>query len=570
MHKHLFTLAILCFTSILFGQQKSEPTILILAPNETSYDKSFKKEISKYNKNVSQNQNEKEVELYLASEDFLSQSENIKQMLKSEMEFSKNTNFFKNASFISEQFLAYKFFEKFPNLLFKLKDQTSTGSLEQLKDLSTKEHLQYVLNFSKIELYKQDNIGYAKINIQLYDSISNSLILNKSYIGDWTNPGFTFACTNESINCTINNALSKGLNEIIYTIALNSPTLKKEKQLREERFNVLSNKHLNQDYDKQFLKTIITDSTINLNNSYQLLHNDNRTKFVAFFIEQVSSQNLKSLTKNKKDQNVKIISPNDIKDKALLEEIPRTYAFIVNGVKYQGNWYYEKSKVTYFQAKSLKEGQEQYFNNLQKWNFFKEKSIELNPEFWETNLFKKVRDLKKDPEWEEYGESIWKTDEINNREYIGLYEIIVNSLRRENNEKKITFENKIKKENFEPNYQKLKEKYPNEYSKMSEHSLISSKERKLAINPVLVTNKKGKQIIHYFVAFDNSKELYEWVYFKPHIVEGGLFGSEVVDKISTLTEWNFSVDNLNDENFWNKYVLLKQGDNFKYLKRVKE
>jgi len=72
------------------------------------------------------------------------------------------------------------------------------------------------------------------------------------------------------------------------------------------------------------------------------------------------------------------------------------------------------------------------------------------------------------------------------------------------------------------------------------------------------------------VAFDNSNELYEWTYFKPLIIEGNLFGSEVVDQIGSLTEWNFSIDNLNDEKFWNQYVLLKQGNDFKYLSKIKE
>ncbi len=488
-------------------------------------------------------------------------------MMISEMEFAENIDFFKNASSISEQFLAYRFFEKFPNLLIILKDQKSDGSLTNLKGISEKEKFQYVLNFSKIELYKKNNIGYAEIKVQLFDDISNSIILDKSYIGDWNNPGFEFACTNESINCTINNALSKALNDIIYTIAINSPTLKKEKQLSQERLNILSNEYLRKDFDEQFLKTILSNSN---DKPFQLLLNDEKTKFVAFFLEQVSSQDFKDLTKNKKDKNVKIISPNDIKDKEFLEEIPRTYAYIIKAVKYNDKWYYEKSNVTYFQANSINEGEEQYFNNLQQWNFFKENSTELNPDFWETNLFEKVPDLKKDPDWDKYGESIWKTDEVNNRNYIGLYEIVADSLRKEKQSKNTSFEEQLNENIFNPAYEILKKNNPDRYSKLSVHSLIYSENRDLAINPVLVTDKNGIKKLHYFVAFNDSQKLYEWNYFEPLAIKGNLFGSEVVDQISSLTEWNFSVDNLNDEKFWKQYVLLKQGNDYKYLKEIKE
>jgi hypothetical protein len=567
MKKQLFTLIILLVSILTFAQEKLEPTILILSPNETKYEKSFKKEVTEYNNSIIKNNNISETESYLKSEDFLSQPENIREMMKSEMEFAKNIDFFKNASSISEQFLAYRFFEKFPNLLIILKDQKSDGSLTNLKSISENGKFQYVLNFSKIELYKKDNVGYAEIKIQLFDNISNSLILDKSYVGDWNNPGFEFACTNESINCTINNALSKALNDIIYTIASNSPTLKKEKQLSQERLNLLSNEYLRKNFDEQFLKTILSNSN---DKPFQLLINKDKTKFVAFFIEQVSSQDFKDLTNNKKDKNVKIISPNDIKDKEFLEEIPRTYAYIIKAVKYNDKWYYEKSNVTYFQANSINEGEEQYFNNLQKWNFFKENSTELNPDFWETNLFEKVPDLKNDPDWDKYGESIWKTDEVNNRNYIGLYEIVANSLRKEKQSKNTSFEEQLIVNIFKPTYEILKKNNPNNYSKLSVHSLIYSENRDLAINPVLVTDKDGIKKLHYFVAFKDSLKLYEWNYFEPSVIKGNLFGSEVVNQIGSLTEWNFSVDNLNDIEFWNQYVLKKQGNKYKYLTLVSE
>lgn len=566
--KTLFILLFLVATVLTFGQTKLEPTIVILTPNETKYEKSFEKEIIAYNNSLSENQyKDEEVQTYLSSSEFKSQPDNIRQMTKSEIEFSKKMDFFKQASSISEQFLAYRFFEKFPNLLIKLKDQKSNGTINNLGQISIKEGVQYVINFSKIELYKQNMVSYAKIQIQLYDNISNSILLDKSYIGDWNNPGFEFSCNDQSINCTLNNALSKSLKDIVYTIAVNSPTLKRERQLQQERYNILVNNYLNKDFNDHLLKKVISNYQ---NNAFQILNNEDSTKFVAFFIEQVSSQNFKALTDNKKDKYVKIISPNDIKDKEFLEEIPRTYAYIIKAVKYNGKWYNEKSNVTYFQANSIKEGEEQYFNNLQQWNFFKENSTELNTDFWETSLFEKVPNLKNDPDWDNYGESIWKTDEVNNRNYIGLYEIVADSLRKEKQSKNTSFEEQLNENVFKPTYEVLKKNNPNNYSKLSVHSLIYSENRDLAINPVLVTDKKGIKKLHYFVAFKESPKLYEWKYFEPSVIKGNLFGSEVVNQIGSLTEWNFSVDNLNDIEFWNQYVLKKQGNNYNYLILVTE
>lgn len=568
--KHIATILFLLTFRTTFGQVAYEPQILILAPNETKYEKAFDKELASYNNEIKKKLNISEQEQGLNSDDFKKRPKNIQIITKSEIEFSKNLDFFKQASFISEQYLAYRFFEKFPNLLIKLKDDKSNGTAEELKIQSDKEKLQYVLNLSSIELYIEKKNRYAKISIQLYDNVSNSILLDKAYIGDWRNPGFEFSCEDKTINCTLNNALSQALGEVVYTIASNSPTLKREKKLQQERFDVLMKSKFNQYFEKQEVKNIISpvDSNVNIDIAYQALFSYDKSKFVAFFLEQVSEQDFKTLKDNKKDKNVNIISSKDIKDDGFLDDIPKTYAYIVKGVKYKDKWYYEKSNVTYFEAKTLNDGQQFFFNNLQKWNFFKENSTEFNPDFWETELFKKVPDLTKDPDWKKYGESIWKTDEINNRSYVGLYDIVANRMQEAIEKDNLEFD-KNKKELFTKFYENLKSKDSKTYNKISEHSLIYPTDKSVVINPTLITSKEGVKTIHYFVILDNQNNIYEWTYFEPKVVIDNLYGSQVVDQISSLTDWNFSVDNLNDSEFWNKYVLLKSETKYKYLTEIR-
>lgn len=567
--KHLTTIIFILTFTTTFGQLAFEPQILILAPNEIKYEKAFEKEISNYNKEIKKNLNVSKQEQILSSDDFKKRPENIQIITKSEIEFSKNLDFFKQASFISEQYLAYRFFEKFPNLLIKLKDEKSNGTLEELKTQSDKEKLQYVLNISSIELFIKQRNRYAKVNIQLYDNVSNTILLDKVFIGDWRNPGFEFSCEDKTINCTLNNALSQALREVINSISSNSPTLKREKELQQERFDVLMNNYFNQPFDKQLIKSIILplDSNISIDIIYQAIFSTDKNNFVAFFLEQVPAQDFKTFYDNKKDNNVNIISSKDIRDEGFLDDIPKTYCYIVKGVKYKDKWYYEKSNVTYFESKSLTEGQQKFFNNLQKWNFFKENSTEFNPDFWETKLFKKVPDLRQDPDWEKYRKSIWKTEEINNRPYIGLYEIVADNMRKELEKENSEFE-KLKKEQFSNFYNKLMSNNSGVYNKISEHSLIFPSDKSIAINPTLVTNKNGEKSIHYFVIVGSHKNVFEWTYFEPKIITENLYGSQVVEQISTLTDWNFSAVNLNDMEFWYKCVLLKSGDTYKYLKEI--
>lgn len=570
MQKSLLIILFLTLCHLLAGQSY-EPQILILTPNETKVGRSLKKEISTINQSLAnQPTNKEQSQVYLGSPDFLEQPENVRKMIQSEIEFSKNMDFYSQVSFYTEQYLAYRLFESFPNLLILLSSEKSDKEVLSLKEVSNSEGLQYILNFPTIEFYKKASVKYADIKVQLFDRKGDRILLEKTYTGDWRNPGFEFACQDRTINCTINNALSQALGDVIRLIADNSPTLLRQKQLAFDRYHKLMEVYFTGDIESQLLNEAIpaSDSTILLSDCFQTLTDTSQSKFVAFFIKLVAVQNLKQLTESKKDQNVQIISPNDIKDEKFLQEIPQTYAYLVKGVKYNDQWYYEKSNVTYFKPESLNEGKKVYFNNLQNWNFFKKDGAEFNPEFWESELFQKVRDLKKDPDWDKYGNGMWMTDEINNRDYIGLYEIVAKELRAKNSQLNDEFEAYIKERVLEEVFDNLKKSYPDRYATTSINGIICPKDRSMAVVPVLITNKKENKRVSYFFVFKNG-QTYQWNYFESSEVPTNFYGPLIVDQIGSLSDWNFSVDNLNDPAFWNNYVLKKTNGAYVYLSEIK-
>lgn len=562
MLKKIFFLGFVYFSFFVFGQQKFDPQILVLPVSEKIYDKNFEKDISKLNQDI--RNNNRAGELFTDGNN----PENIRIYQKSLNDFVKQLDFFNTVSVGSSSFLFYRFYEHFPNVLIKLSTEKSNGSLENLKSISEKETTQYVLNFPLVKIYKEKGKNFADVKVQLYDNSKKSIVLEQIYKGGLYNPGFEFSCDGKSLNCCINNALSQALDDIIKEVAMNNATLKNNREIAYNRNVFLKDNYLNKDFNVDFLKNIIAekDENIDLKDIYQLITNEDKTKFVGFFLKQGISQDFMSLQKNNKDKNVKILTDTDIKDPNYFKENHSNYAYIVEGVKYNGNWFYRKSNVTYFNSKNYDEAKLYFLNNLQTLNFFNENSTEFNSDFWETNLFSKVEDLKKDKDWDKYGESIWKEDELNNRDYIGLYEIVADKLRDDKTKSNESFE-KDRLENFyKPYYETLLKN--KSISKYSEHSLIFPIERNKSINPVLFTENKNTLTIHYFV--ESNGTLYEWNYIPSKTIKDKLdFGETVVNDMEKLTDWNFSVDNLNDENFWNNYVFKKSGDVYLYLKKIK-
>ena len=102
--KKLTTLILtLTFAFIAFGQTY-EPKILILTPNEFSYEKSFDTELKSKNKELSQRPKNQEQADFVKSDDFKRQSENIQLITLSEIKFTEKLDFSKQVSLIAEQY----------------------------------------------------------------------------------------------------------------------------------------------------------------------------------------------------------------------------------------------------------------------------------------------------------------------------------------------------------------------------------------------------------------------------------------------------------------------------------
>ena len=546
-HMKKLTTIILTFTlAVTALGQKYEPQILILTPNEFKSDKSFESELKSKKIELSKRPKNNEQAQYIKSDEFKKQPENIQKITLSEIKFTEKLDFTKEATFIAHQYLVYRFYERFTNLLILLSDQKSIGNLTDLRRIADTEKIQYVLNFSRIELFKRDGISFAKISVQFYDNVSQTFLINSEYEGDWTNPGFEFTCSDKSIDCTISNAISKALGDVIFQVASNSPTLKKERELAQLRFDELVTKYYSKPNDKDFLKPIVlqTDSNIVLNDQYQILVDPTKTKFVAFFIKQVSAQDFKTLKDNKRDKNVNIISNKNIKDEGFLDDIPQTYAYIIKGVKHNDKWYYEKSSVTYFEVKDLEEGKQEYFYNLAEWDFFKENSTEFNSNFWESDFF----NIK---------ERVSYSDEITKYKKEG--------------EVSLNFENKIINEVIKPLTEKIKVEGNYEIVSLNQmaydYLLVYPKEKNVILSPINVKKRGSDMFIRYFVLIPHNEdyEIYEWNYLDQKKFKNSKSVPSFMEQINTLVTWNFSYKKLDNPEFWEKYVLLKAGNDYKYL-----
>ena len=574
MEKLILALVPLIFFSLLVhGQNNYEPQILILAPNDFSFEPSLQKEVDSINREFKKMTAAGGSSLFGTAEQVKDLAPNLKLKQQNEASFLGQMEISKELTFISQEHLLYTFYEKFPNCLVLQSKEKSAGGLEDLHRIASEQKHPYILNFSKVRLYTENTIKYCKMQVQLYELQSNSLLIDKEYKGDWNNPGFEFSCRQGSIECTIHNALSVALGDVVAQVAQHNQTLIKEHELAKMRASYIANTVYPQPSDDSLIRTVTSpaDSDINLKDIYHCFHSADKTKFVAFFIKN-AGKDAGSILTQKKDQNVHIITKKDIKDPGYFDQSESTYAYIVRGLLFQNKWYIEKTDVTYFDAKNLDQGKMQYLNNLQDWGFFAEGTAEPSNEFWEGKLFEKIKDKRLDPDWEKY-KDMWAGDERENRPYIGLYEIVANQLKKENELSDQAFRKQIITKSLSPLYEtraKLKLNHIIKFDEPENNDLIYPADKRVVLNPVRITDEKGITRIRYFVLLPATSELFEWTLVPQNLVRKKNYNDNelIIKTLSNFTPWDYSYKTLDDDLFWNKKVLLREDDKYKYLTKI--
>jgi hypothetical protein len=513
---------------------------MILTPNNMEYEEIYNNKIETINKKLLDN---------IDSNNYKSLYNLTEEEQLAYNNFTKNDNFSKEASLISYHFLNNSLKQIGLKFSILLSDKKSNGKLSNLKKLAQSNNSKYIFNISTINFFRKKTIDCVRLKIEIYNNLTQSIILDKEYEGNSSYTSTKEKPSIETIELAIKHALNKATDDFIFHIlSLYGKDLTSQK-LTLDRFNQLNKNHFSNSINPNFAKQIIKqpDKDINLNELYQTLRNKDKTQFVAFFIDQPSKQ----LNK------------------------PINYAYIVKAVKFNGKWYYEKSQESYFYMNNYANWHLYYFYNLIRWNYFKKASTELNPDFWNTSLFNKIENIEEEGIADDYELIVSKSINEHNNSYEGLFEIVANHLRREKEIELAKFRDKLENQVFIPFYEKLKKLNPKEFKDYSiqrnKFTLIYPNTMKIAINPIMITDGKGNKTLRFFVYLPETNTIYEWTYLEPKALkkETGIYSFDIVQQMKKVTSWNYSFETLNNKDFWSNYVLFKENERFKYLTKLK-
>jgi hypothetical protein len=157
-----------------------------------------------------------------------------------------------------------------------------------------------------------------------------------------------------------------------------------------------------------------------------------------------------------------------------------------------------------------------------------------------------------------------------------LYEIVADGLKIEQSEMNKNFDKTIIETYVNPYITELTSNGNYEQVTLNQmskpHLLIYPKEKNIIICPYNIKRKKEDKFINYLVLIktESGYDPYKWNYLNSDDFKNKANGPSFMEQIKTLTDWNFSFKTLDDSEFWKKYVLLKEEDDFKYLEKNKK
>ncbi len=573
MRNHIFFSAILVLLIGALAERAAsqivrEPQLLILTPDSTSYDPSLGAQLHLQDSLMRQ-QGKKQIDALRKTPEYAALSDSQKQRINDIEQSVDRTTLFTSVSGLSQSYLSYAFYERFPNQLLRVVDTSVSGTPEELRKLSESQHLQYILNFPSIRLYVDSGKPVAAATIQLYDGNSGTIVIHKTYYGGWENHGFEFSCHDSTLNCTIMNILSQALPDIAQWITFNSPSVRKDQEVEQERYLLLVKNYFSAPFDGATLASAVpvTDSMIDPALLYQCLYDSSRTRFIAFYSEQLAKGSADPFHKKAKDRSVSIITQDKLTDSSAFY-IPETYAYIVDGVQYHNKWYYEKNNVTYFEPKDTLQGKLEFFySTLSRNEFFKKHTTELNPDFWRTHIFDTIPDRRKDPSWEKYKEGMWKVEEVENRPYIGMWRLVATELKSHRK----TFVEEGDSVLYDTIFKPL---YNRQHLKLFPASadvgvtMIAPNDRSIFINAVVLQGADTNRILRFFAYLPANHTTYEWTYFPATTLSNRWYPSQIVDLLEPIGGWNYAYTSFDNPDFWENYVLKKEKGQYKYLKKI--
>lgn len=570
-----FCLFIVCN---LFAQLESCPKVLILTCDNWVYEKSVGVDIEQKKVDFDYT---KYKNGYLNSLDFKAQSPSMQKTILSELEYLKDYKVKKLPS-LNLRFLLLPIFKKYKDVYIELSEMSCLNNEELLKNIAVEKDVQFVINISEIRITKGKSDRELELSVQLYDKLKDTIIFSTQAIGKtFKSAEYEGQGCDGSLECLITQATKEYALELRQKIAENNPIGLKKIATEKKRKEVWTETLQKDNYDKSFLPKVVAENNLSISadSSFYTIISEDQSMFVTLF--------LRKMNEEEEEQQRQGYFSDDC-------NCPKGKGYIIselNGFKYDGKWYFKDNQSMTCKAMAPDSAKIAYYKTLIKNNYFREDSIVFSEKYWEHGHFEReqsevlrqaesirlnkimLNEAKTDEERKRCQDNIREYYQIDeqDKEFIGMFSLIVKQKEKERSERDRQFNLRFTKEIVQPFFLSRQKNNSNlhvDYSLGFDDKtlLIFPPDTSVILLPVIENGNTMK--VYALIHEDGAKsyKFYKWTFFKDFLIpKEDYYGSPWKDFINLHTTWNMYYQFLNDTEFWNTKVLLKENGKYKFL-----
>ena len=204
LNKYFVLLLILPF--FVMAQKNNSFSMVVIYPQSAKISNELYPLVKEYEKSgLSESRKEK----------IKKENGNLKVKSIKEIEFLNEINIFSNITYSLSNFLDYKLFSKYEELLIYPIKINHNSTLISLKKISEKEKVNWVVDIKSLRIYEDKNELKGEVFINLYDNKSQKIISFDNINVGAENSGFEFSCEKNTMNCIINNLVKTMSDKIL-------------------------------------------------------------------------------------------------------------------------------------------------------------------------------------------------------------------------------------------------------------------------------------------------------------------------------------------------------------------
>jgi hypothetical protein len=121
--------------------------------------------------------------------------------------------------------ISYTLYETSPEIVVLVDEHGRRGDSDSLRFIAMADSVDYILAFRSVNFGREKGHWYAEVNITLYETRTDSILLMHKATVDDQNTGDMFGCSTGTIECTIQNSCREIWGRFIQAIYRRDPRI---------------------------------------------------------------------------------------------------------------------------------------------------------------------------------------------------------------------------------------------------------------------------------------------------------------------------------------------------------